>query len=482
MKFPAIALAIAFLAFFAGCATYRHTAYRHEAAKVPYPKFDLHFVEADDEGWLWSPQQALDAVDAVKRSSNAANTNTFVLLFIHGWYHSAECCDGNVEALKETLDRLHAELMQPEYRESRGEAAKSAGPQRQFKLIGIYVGWRGRSLPAFLNYFTFWGRKSAAERIGETDIREFIARLNDVYVAHTANENRETFLGLISIGHSFGAQVLLRATAATLEEKLEHLNPQPGYLRQPDPATPPAAPVELKGIGDLVILVNPATEAAAYQRLHLLSMGVRYTERQTPVMLTISAEDDRPRHSLFSVGRVLGELFTGKPRKSDERQREMERQALGVFGKDGRQVTHRIEPADSNVKLVTERLSHVPEPACDGRRTECGCDWGRWEKGEQWRPVPDTLSADEPADLSMQTLAAFDFSRRIVLGNVVLEPVTGDIPYQPLIVAEADETVIEGHSGIFTDPFLQFLIPYIGFIESKIYLHTVARKSRERTK
>src|SRR3569833_2519326 len=80
----------------------------------------------------------------------------------------------------------------------------------------------------------------------------------------------EHFLGLVTIGHSFGAQVLMKAIAGPMEDQLQRLNEKPGYLRDAAPTVPDAAKeVTLTGIGDLVVLVNPATEASQYQRLHV---------------------------------------------------------------------------------------------------------------------------------------------------------------------------------------------------------------------
>jgi len=55
----------------------------------------------------------------------------------------------------------------------------------------------------------------------------------------------------------------------------------------------------LHGFGDLVVLVNPAVESAAYQRLRFLSQELTYPEEQTPVMLTVSADNDVPRRWPF---------------------------------------------------------------------------------------------------------------------------------------------------------------------------------------
>ena len=76
------------------------------------------------------------------------------------------------------------------------------------------------------------------------------------YLKKRGEPDRRTLLGLISIGHSFGAQVLLRATASTLEQQLISLNAPSGYLRQATPTAPAGDKKALQGIGDLVILLT----------------------------------------------------------------------------------------------------------------------------------------------------------------------------------------------------------------------------------
>ena len=464
LKAGAFVAAVA--AILAACSGYRHEAYRlDERSKPEGEDFDLYFVEADDEGWFWQPAQADRALLAVEESVRARDT--FVLLFVHGWHHSAECCDSNVQSFRKTLGQLRGELARAVYAGARAEYAQAEKPEDDFKVIGIYLGWRGRSLPGFLDYFTFWGRKSAAERVGENDSREFIARLNQLYLKKRGEEDQQNFLGLISIGHSFGAQVLMRATASTLEQQLISLAAPSGYLRRAAPEAPRGDEKALQGIGDLIVLLNPATEAAAYHRLHLLSMGLRYRSSQTPVMLTVSTENDYARHRLFTFGRVLGEFFTGKPRKADEFEREAERKALGVDGENVRHVTHRISPVDPREKLIREDAGVAVEPGCD-RRGECGADW------RVWAPLPDrVVKEDVPSrvDAQLERLRDFDFSGFVRLGNVNLEPGSGAIPYQPMIVATTNEAIVDNHSGIFTQPLIRFLIPYIALIEAKLALN-----------
>jgi hypothetical protein len=446
-----------------GCSAYRHQPYRAaDRTSVETENYTLHFVEADDEGWFWDPGQANQALELVRRK--AAERNTIVVVFIHGWHHSAQCCDDEVEGFKETLIRLNRQLSAPAHEAMQTPRAEST---RELNVVGIYIGWRGRSLPGFINYFTFWGRKAAAERVGNTDFSEFLARLNNLYLQHNSRRQDEApeqaprmsehFLGLVTIGHSFGGQVLMKAIGSTLEEQLIRNNPVGGYLRTAKPTSPRHDTRALSGFGDLLVLLNPATEAAQYHRLYILSQGLEYPPEQTPIMLTVSARNDVPRHRLFTFGRILGEFFTGKPRKADPIEREVERKALGVYQPH---ITHRLVAADPASKLISTSIEHAREPGCPGQGP-CLCEFLEWER-------PPTLTEKDSITAGAEThLHAFDFSADLTFANVKLLRQPNAIPYQPFIVAEADESIIDGHNGIFTAPFLEFLVSYIAFVETK---------------
>jgi hypothetical protein len=446
-----------------GCTTYKHQPYRAaEKTTVEQEQYTLHFIEADDEGWFWDPSQAHRAIELVR--SKVAERNTIVLVFVHGWHHSSECCDEDVEGFKETLIRLKRQLSAPAHAAMQTASTEVA---QEINVVGIYVGWRGRSLPGFLNYFTFWGRKASAERVGNTDFAEFLARLNHLYLEHNSRRRDEApermrrasshFLGLVTIGHSFGGQVLLKAIGHTLEAQLIRNSPEAGYLRESElPETQHDTPA-IEGVGDLVVLLNPATEAAQYHRIHLLARKLRYPPEQTPLLLTVSARNDVPRHRLFSFGRILGEVFTGKPRKDDPVEREVERSALGVYRDH---ITHRLSAVDPSSRLVTTRTEHPREPGCPGTGP-CLCDFLEWSAPPAVT-MPDSITTE-----SATQLRAFDFSAEVTFNNVRLIPQANALPYQPFIVAQADESVIDGHNGIFTAPFLEFLVSYIAFVETK---------------
>ena len=463
-----LVVTVALLGALMSCASYRHQQWRDaRTSQEDNEHYSLRFIESDDEGWFWDPQQANESMRLIR--SKLDKRQTLVVVFVHGWHHSAECCDQNVEGFRNTLQQL-------------------SGLVKDFDIVGIYVGWRGRSLMGWLDYFTFWGRKSAAERVGQNDLKEFLARLHDLYVEYRPDvcvQNEEpaceqappspkNFMGLISMGHSFGAQVLLRAVNGSMEDRLQHLNPQPAYLRTAQPATPdPSVEHSLTGMGDLIVLINPAAEASQYHRLHMLSRGLTYSQFQSPVMLVLSSENDWARHRLFTFGRWLGEIFTGKPRKNDEVERTVERQALGVFPGH---ITHQLHPVDPAMELENQPVPRISD--------SCRCDedekveWLKWKSTPQVTK-PESMSPDDP------NLRTFDFSGDVIFNGVELSPLTpADIasdarwkdhapalPYQPLIVATTSSSIIDKHSGIFTDPFLHFLVPYIAYIEKKSLLN-----------
>jgi hypothetical protein len=456
------------------CSSYRHCQWRKGDQSInDTPEYALRFIESDDEGWFWDRRQVDDTMQLIR--SKASERDTIVVTFVHGWHHSAECCDGNVEGFRNTLSQLRA------------------GLSPNFNIVGVYVGWRGRSLPWVFDYLSFWGRKGAAERVGQNDFKEFTARLQELYTeyrpdaqppgmssAQSATRAPKNFLGMVTIGHSFGGQVLLKAVTGSIEDQLQRLNPNPAYLRDPPPPNPlPDREFTVSGIGDLVVLINPAAEASQYHRLHLLSRGLNYSRLQTPLILTVSSENDKSRHTLFTLGRIAGEFFTGKPRKDDEVERAVEREALGVYRGH---VSHLLAPVDPDVELVSTTIK--------GERRECRnnepckSEWYTWDRN---------LAKTEPNSRPAANLASFDFSNDVVFRNVKLSALDdatirgfGDDPaeyakaqpYQPFIVARVSKKVIDDHSGIFTEPFLQFLIPYIAYIEEKSKLNVSDKQER----
>lgn len=453
-------------------------------ANSPDAGYDLQFIESDDQGWFWNPEQAVSALSTVQNAT--AEGDTLVLLFIHGWHHSAACYDDNVEAFKRVLQRLHDELKQPMY-------SKAMPAAKSMRIIGLYVGWRGRSLPGLIDYTTFWGRKSAARRVGDGDLQEFMARLQRIYNdhsdGHVTEGKQKPFFGLVSIGHSFGGAVLLAATSRYFESQLQLANPTSGFLRTapviptgtPAPtkspsAKPAAINPPLRGFGDMVVLVNPAVESAAYERINILSRGITYGSDQTPLLVTFSAENDGARNSWFKAGRIAGEFFTNAAPVHDDRERASLREALGVYDSGDSGITHSLTPSETR-QLISGQEDEGPDSQCTDKRPET-FEWWRWVDK---RVNPDTSFPKDTLNVktsAIEDLKSFDFSKEAQYSGLNLKPDPSVVHHQPFMVVSVNEQIIDGHTGIFSEPFMNFLTRYIGLTEAKRILLGIEASKR----
>ena len=98
------------------------------------PEAHLGFVEFDDQGALHNRALAKSVTAKVRKLSEEAPL--LVIVFAHGWKHSARADDSNVQDFADMLLRIA--------KEDREACAGVAGCQDR-KVVGVYVGWRGLS-------------------------------------------------------------------------------------------------------------------------------------------------------------------------------------------------------------------------------------------------------------------------------------------------------------------------------------------------
>lgn len=394
-----------------GC-DYGHKQYRQGRDLLP-PGTTPLVIEIDDYGRFWNPKAAEATLDAIAKAS--LNKNTVVLTFIHGWHHNADDCDENFKNFHHSLGLLQKRLDEPGYKEARERLHLKADIQ----VIGLYVGWRGRSLPSILDYATFWGRKSAAERVGDGDLREFLAKLQKLYNKRNEGQGSDdaTFMGLVTVGHSFGGQVLFKAVSGSLERDLiDALSKGTS-----DPRTNKIMLAEIvSGFGDLTVLLNPALEAFQYERIHRLTTSGIFTPNQAPVLLTVSAEDDSARKYWFPIGRNLNLLF--RPTFPDDKGKALWTTALGEYIP---QQTHDLEKTDKDSDLD------------DSLYDKC-------------------------------RIKQVDFSARHILGNAELQPQEARAqPNSPVVIAHTSNQIVHEHNGIFGETFGEFMTDYVANVEAK---------------
>ena len=306
--------------------------YHKPFAPPPAPIVDQvdYILQADDAGKFWDASVAEAALRDIEVS--ATKTNTIVVVYVHGWHHNAAGDDGDLVKFADSMRRLRELLQKDVYAESR----KNLTGIRDVTVYGIYLGWRGRSLPWLLDYATVWPRKAAAERVGDGDFREFMIRLNRVYDQRNAAVPPGTkgpFTGLASFGHSLGGQVLFRATQSTFEAELLAAGAADAASRE----VPLTLDRPLKGFGDIVVLINPAVEALQFDRVDRLGRNLKYDRRQLPLLLVLSAAGDSARSVMFPAARAANAFFRA-PLRPEVRQ--LWGKALGSYTP---QQTHTVE-------------------------------------------------------------------------------------------------------------------------------------------
>ena len=95
---------------------------------APDQQYLLGFVEFDDKGQLWDRAQMRKLLDRI--AAESASQDVLMMVFVHGWKHSAKAGDENIKSFRRTLKRLSA-------MESQLAVLAAIEPR---KVVGIYLG------------------------------------------------------------------------------------------------------------------------------------------------------------------------------------------------------------------------------------------------------------------------------------------------------------------------------------------------------
>jgi len=244
--------------------------------------YRLAFVDIDDQGHFGRQRKQLnDVLKFIKKGEKPKR----IILFVHGWHHGGQEGDSNLKDFRTLLSK--------------------SSKNTEKDVVGIYISWRGDSITIpWINSLTFWERKNTSEEVGRGALFEFLVRLEQVW-----REEKEAGLNsnLITIGHSFGASVMLSSLKGLLIERLATASSH-------DPAP---------GFGDLVVLVNPAIEAIHYANIRdiveeKVNRGqLKFLPNQPPRLIIATSENDLATKWLFHIGRTISTFF--------ESQRKIER-------------------------------------------------------------------------------------------------------------------------------------------------------------
>ena len=314
--------------------------------------------------------------DLMNELTDVGGDRAIILVFVHGWKHNARSMDENLAEVDKVLfDTAAAERSAKV--STQGETGNAVRP-----VLGVFVGWRGLSFYfGWLTNITFWNRRTAAQRVATGAVREVFGRLRDYRKRH----NDEPVL--IIIGHSFGGLVVYSALAQSLIEGA---------------ALGDAGDIET-GFADLVLLINPAFEAARYLPVHYAVKNRTFAKKQPPLFISVTAENDDATGKAFPAGAWLASRW---------------------------EHTNGIEEKQA----LIHTMGHLP--------------WLRTHR----------LTASIAAPRTPVVPVAHGQSgwKRMFTSGAVLSHVQGD-PDNPFWVVTASKEVIDGHNGIFGSVFQSFI-------------------------
>jgi hypothetical protein len=354
----------------------------------------MGYVEFDDQGYPREPESKKLLIDELDALAN--DHPLLIVVFAHGWKHNAAADDTNVKSFRALLRKLAA---------ADAAACTNAPHCRDRQVVGIYMGWRGLSNSLEpLNSLTFWARKSRAHRVGMDGGSELLAELSRLS-RQKREGNREAANRLVITGHSFGGALVYTALGQALLRGM--------------PLTP-GEPIS-RDVANLIVLVNPAFEAARFESIHRKSQ-VAFAPGQKPVIAIFTSQGDKATKMAFPLGRNLATLFS---EHRDSRQRAENVTAVGHY-----------EP------FQTHKLS-VVEPSSVSLRA-AACAWEGFTRGEvdEWHAGALVLRRTPEQERSVGR-------------------------FSPYLNVAVDDAIVRGHNGIWEQTFADFLYYFVAVQEAR---------------
>lgn len=382
----------------------------------------LGFIEFDDQGQLWSRKQ-MDHVTTYL-STETVKKDILIVVFVHGWTHSAAYDDDNIA----TFHKVLADLSDAE------EVLAKQKSEVPRLVSGVYLGWRGGSISIpIIENLTFWDRKNTADKVGHGGVTEVLSRLENIKQIKEGVMQGKNRTSLVVVGHSFGGLIVHTALAQILEDRFIKTKGPDGLLS------------DVGGFGNLVVLINPAFEANLFTAMSDMSFERgTYFASQLPVVLVLNSEADWATRYAFNIGRRLSTFFE-EERKGDQGQIR-----YNAVTKEN----ERIDQEDSNVTAVGHfspyrthflSLNENKIEYVDSMMTVS-------QRAQQFLAPSNEWVQDYPG-------------KKIQFGDVILERTKNSAGRNPYLVANVDKRLIPDHTHI-NNPSI------IGFIKQLILIST----------
>lgn len=389
--------------------------------------FELGVLEITDDGLVNSAQkkQVFDMIEPRLQGSEV-----LLVVFVHGWHHGPHVCDRDLACFRRVMERL---------------ATSPDLKRRNVVVTGLYIGWRGESIRTkYLNNLSFWDRKNTAQHVGRTGAKEILLELDAMYSKEQEEEGKN--MTMVTVGHSFGGALVFSAMKGLATGDAAGIMPGTDLTQTYRVVRAEGSRVdaEKKGVkalrarlGDLVVLVNPAIEAAQYKPFSAdlpkwetgkygppPDKAMPYDPDQLPVLMAVASEADAAVGVAFPAGRWVAAI-----KEPDIATDASKRQGIGHY-----------EPH------VTHRLTYPEEPFEETPK-DCGCPKNF--------DLPTMNISEAPLDL--HTTAEQNFGD---LKFAPTRPEAWDV-HSPYLVVSTNKGVIREHSDIYNPVFVEFLTKFI---------------------
>lgn len=245
---------------------------------------------------------ALNTVREVKRDK-------IVLVFVHGWR--------NDSGLKNNLIyNYQDEAIPPNVMGGDLAAftalATSVSKRSNRPVIPIYISWKAGLGLGPLETITFWSRRDAADRIARTgELNRLFSAIENISDdqegidkdgrPRIASEDGRPRIDnqVIYMGHSFGSRILFSSIVVEMISRAQLAYPETGDGDGLQYA-------EIKPPADLILLFNPALEAASYRAVdEFRYSAAKFENNKLPLMLVMQSESDKAVGAYFPIGQFF---------------------------------------------------------------------------------------------------------------------------------------------------------------------------------
>jgi hypothetical protein len=323
-----------------------------------YKDYTIGYVEYTDQGWEYNKgAQRLALIKRMREDLNIPGAEKQMIVnvvFVHGWHHSAQDDDCNVNEFRAMMLQLNQDF------------AENSKPSK-YRFNGIYVSWRGESAKyPILRQISVLDRRVAAEHVAKGSVRQLFADLRHLDVDdeenHPPRNHAERRLRTVVIGHSFGGLIAFHSLSPALINDLSLARPLDVNSIKTDSNGNymcGKAAMERRFWPDMTLLINPAFEASRFEAVHDIASKARVCKDESPLpkMVVITAKNDTATGRYFPFFRTISSMFEqydSTPPDATDLERDANIHAIGFVN---RFKTHSLslEKVGDNSSCIREK-------------------------------------------------------------------------------------------------------------------------------